>query len=379
MERHFFKRMNAQKLQSSVQSSRQFQFFVEDGHYEVNAHRDPYLGLHRIGTRPVVMFDTQMAFDPAEEQFDAPAQPVKLGHGQRRDAQVVGEKDQVAPGFLVVVAHLAQERREVRPGFGQGGFADLVAANSRREIHRQGALSGEAQIVLGSCHEERPGPRDPIHALEIHVAAIHHVECTGLEKQIVEPAHVVLAGDRDEDAGWDWPPQIDLRVHLDPGFGCSEIRPWKECQGEIDGRGVQSVNRVLDIEPEVLPGVERTGFAHEGLGQILPEPPVALFVGIGQSRFGQRLPEAQMVAGMRPRIEAIDNIPQSFPPRELGKRHADELLATTEMPHAGLGIVALHQAVERLSVDQIEKLGQYKSAGIHARKLGPISNASHPF
>ena len=371
--------MNAQKLQSSVQGSRQFQLLVKYGHHEVNAHRDPYLGLHRVGARPVVMLDTQMTLDPTEEQLDAPAQLVKLGHGQRRNAQVVGEKDQVPRGLLVVVSHLAQERWEVRPGFGQCGFADLVAANSSREIHRQGTLPGEAQILLGSCDEERSGPDDPIHALEIHVAAIHHIECAGLEKQIVEPSHVVLAGGGDENASGDRPPQIDLRVHLDPGLGCPEIRPREEREREIDSRGVQCVNRVVDVEPEVLPGVERTGFAHEGLGQILPEPPVARFVGIGQGRFGQRFPEAQMVAGMGPCIQAVDNIPQSFPPRPLGKRHADELLATAEMPHAGLGIVALHQAVERLSVDQIEKLGQYKSAGIHARKLGPISNASHPF
>jgi len=362
-----------------VQGARQFQLLVKDGHHEVNAHRDPYLGLHRVGARPVVMLDAQMAFDPAEEQFDAPAQPVKLGHGQRRNAQVVGEKDQVLSGLLVAVSHLAQERREVRPGFGQSGFADLVAANSSREIHRQGALPGEAQILLGSGDEERPGPDDPIHALEIHIAAIHHVEGTRLEKQIVEPAHVVLAGGGDEDAGGNGSPQVDLRVHLDPGLGCPEIRPREERQGEIDGRGVQCVNRVVDVEPEILPSVERTGFAHEGLGQILPEPPVARFVGIGQSRFGQRLPEAQMVAGMGPCIQAVDNIPQSFPPRQLSKRHADELLATTEMAHAGLGIVALHQAGERLAVDEVEDLGKDIAAGIHGRRAcrpeRPISNA----
>jgi len=42
------------------------------------------------------------------------------------------------------------------------------------------------------------------------------------------------------------------------------------------------------------------------------------------------------------------------------------------MPDAGLRIVALHQTVERLAVDQIEKLGQHKSAGIHTGSVNPF-------
>ena len=84
MERHFLKRMNAQKLESSVQCSRQRQLLVEDGHQQVNGHRNPDLGLHRVGTRSVVVLDTQVAFDPAKEQFDPPAQPINLGNSQCR-------------------------------------------------------------------------------------------------------------------------------------------------------------------------------------------------------------------------------------------------------------------------------------------------------
>jgi len=75
MDRHFLKRVNTQKLESSVQFSRQGQLLVEDGYHQVNGHRNPDLCLHRVGTRSVVMLDTQVTFDPAKEQFDPPAQP----------------------------------------------------------------------------------------------------------------------------------------------------------------------------------------------------------------------------------------------------------------------------------------------------------------
>ena len=84
-----------------------------------------------------------------------------------------------------------------------------------------------------------------------------------------------------------------------------------------------------------------------------------------------------MVSNVRPCVQTLGNIAQPFPPSQLGKSHADELLPTAEMTHARLLVVAFHQTVESLAVDQIEELGQNKSAGIYAKKHGPISNASH--
>ena len=73
------------------------------------------------------------------------------------------------------------------------------------------------------------------------------------------------------------------------------------------------------------------------------------------------------------------DVAQSFAPRKLGKGHANNLLPTAEMPDPAFRIVAFDQAVESLEVDQIEKAGQHKSAGIHAKKHEQNSNASHPF
>jgi len=382
MHRGFLKRVNAQKLQSSVQGSWQVQFLVNDGHHEVNTHRDPDLCLHRIGARPIVMLDSQMAFDPAKEQLDPPSQAIDCGHSQSGDAQVVCKKDEVPPFLLIVVANLAQERREIGPRLWQLGFADLIAAKSRPHVHRLGALPGILQVVLGSCDKKGSSLSDQMEAGEIHVAAIHHVEGSGLEKQIVEPEHVVLACGGNKDAGGNRTTQIDLRVHLDSGLGLSEVCPRKERERKVHSRGVQGIDRVVDVQPEIFPGVERPGFSHEGLGQILPKPPVALLVGIRQCRLGHRLGKAQMVKRGRSRIQTLGNIAQTLPPSQLGKSHADELLATTKMPDARLRIVAFHQAVESLAMHKIENLRQDVAAGMHAaaclRGL-QNSNASHHF
>ena len=57
MDRNFLKGMNAQKLEGSVQSARELELLVKDGHHEVNGHRNPDLALHRIGARAEVVFD----------------------------------------------------------------------------------------------------------------------------------------------------------------------------------------------------------------------------------------------------------------------------------------------------------------------------------
>lgn len=176
---------------------------MNDGDHKIDADGDPDLSLHRVGTRPVVMFDAQVPLDPAEEQLDPPTQAIKCCDGQCRNEQIVCQENQIAPGLRVEVSH---------------------------------------------------------------------------------------------------PPQIDLRMHLDPGFRLAEIGPWEKRQRQIDGGRVERVDRVLDVEADFLPGVKRSRFGHEALGQILPEPPVALLVGIGQRGFGNRFAKTQMVTRMRFRV-----------------------------------------------------------------------------
>jgi len=202
-----------------------------------------------------------------------------------------------------------------------------------------------------------------------------------LQKAFPEAEHVVLTGSGDEDACGNRSPQVDLSAYLDPGLGLSEVCPRKEREREIHCRRVQGINRVVDIQPQVFARVERSGFAHKRLGQILPELPVALFVGVGQSRFGNRLPEAQMVAGSRSRIQAVGNVAQTLAPSQLGKCHADELLPAAKVTDARLRIVAIHKTRKRLPMHEVEDLREDVAARVHGRKgwqrLRRNSNPSH--
>ena len=199
---------------------------------------------------------------------------------------------------------------------------------------------------------------------------------------MVQPANIVLTGVGDVDAGGNWTPQIDLGVQLDAGFGTAEVGPRKQRQRQIDSRRVQRVDCVLQFQAQIFSGIERSGLAHEALSQVLPQPPIPLFVGIGQGRFGHRFGKAQMIEGLRLGIQTSGDIPQSLAPGELGEGHANELLATPEMADPRLGIVTLDQAVEGLPTYKVEHLRQDVAARIHGPKVCsrglPTSNASHP-
>ena len=162
MDRNLLKRMNAQKLAvtdaqqrpgkpCSVESTGELELLVEDGHHEVNGHRNPDLGLHRIGTGAEVVFDAQVAFDPFEEEFDLPSRLVELGHGESGDLQVVGEEDKMLGGLLVEVAHPAQRIWEVGRCFGKRWRSNLIAENTLQAIPRERVMTGEAKI--GSWRE----------------------------------------------------------------------------------------------------------------------------------------------------------------------------------------------------------------------------------
>ena len=168
--------------------------------------------------------------------------------------------------------------------------------------------------------------------------------------------NIGLAGSGDVDACRDRASQIELGMHLDPSFGASKIGPWEETQREIDRGGIQSVNRVLQFQSKILSGVKDARLAHESFGKIFPESPVPLLVGIGQGGLGNSLSKTKMVESFASGVETGGYVAQSFPPGQLRKGHADQLLSTTEMPYLALRVVALDQSGESLPVDQIEDM-----------------------
>jgi len=76
---------------------------VKDLVHQIGADRNPDLGLYRVGAGAVVMFEMQVAFDPAKKQIDVPAQLVEHGDRQSRNFQVLGQKHELFSGLQTAV------------------------------------------------------------------------------------------------------------------------------------------------------------------------------------------------------------------------------------------------------------------------------------
>ena len=87
--------------------------------------------------------------------------------------------------------------------------------------------------------------------------------------------------------------QVQERVQLDRRLGRAKRRPRKHRQAQVDGAGIQSVDRLFEIDTKGLRGIETTSDGNERLGEVGVDAPVATLVGIGQSvarRPGSRMP-----------------------------------------------------------------------------------------
>ncbi len=240
-------------------------------------------------------------------------------------------------------------------------------------------MAGKAQIVLGPCYKEGAGSGEARETDEIHIAAVHDVEGSRLEDQAVEPENIVLAGRRDVYDGRDRASKIELGMKLHAGLGRAEIGPAEERERQVDGARIQSVVRIVELQAKVFVSREPTGLGDEPQGQIPPQPPVASFVGVGESGSGDGPGEAQVVESFGFRIQTGFDVAETFAPCHLGKHHGNQLLATPKVPDAICGFATLDQPIESRALDQIANLGEDVATRIHRRRASPepfrISNA----
>src|SRR5882757_1792016 len=95
-----------------------------------------------------------------------------------------------------------------------------------------------------------------VKAREIDVAAIHDVDRARFGEQQIEGVNVVQLAVRDVDEARDIAAQIEQGVHLHRRLGGAKVRPWKQRQAQVDGSGVQSVDRVGQLQTQALVGIK---------------------------------------------------------------------------------------------------------------------------
>ena len=105
--------------------------FFENSDEQINGDGAPHLDSNGVLRSAVEGFDSQMLFDPFEEEFNVPTAAVKLSDIQRRFGEIVGEKHIQLFGFRIAKTDSAQHLGIVSPRIKAAQDDSLVAAQSR--------------------------------------------------------------------------------------------------------------------------------------------------------------------------------------------------------------------------------------------------------
>lgn len=149
------------------------------------------MGFHCVLGGAVEGLDTQVLFDPFEEQFDLPATAVELSYRLCRQGKIVAEEDQMFTGLRVGEFDATELVGIVFGGIEAGEDDGLVTLEAGGVIDGVGIQAAIAPVGLGSDDEECGGLVEGVEAAKVQVAAVHDVEGAGLGQEQVEDVDIV--------------------------------------------------------------------------------------------------------------------------------------------------------------------------------------------
>ena len=269
-------------------------------------------------------------------------------------------------GIGIVVAHTAEFI-----GIGGAGVLSieddgLIADEAGRLV--DGSRIEPAEAGVGAAADDKEGAREveAAEATEVDIAAVHDVEGARFRNQDIE--HLIIGafavGDVDE-AG-NGAAQVEQRVQLDGALGLLKVRPGKDREAEVDGRGIESIDGLLERDAEVIASIQTPRDGDESLGEVGMDAPIAPLIGISERAARNRGTDAHMVELAPLRSQASLDVAQALAVGELGEGHAEILVEAGEARGLVITAIARHAATESMAGQMIHDLRKDEFADVHA-------------
>jgi len=313
--------------------------FFHDCHEHIDGYGDPDLGLHSILTGTEEGLDTQMLFDPFEEELDLPSAFVQLCDGQSRQDEVVGKEYKAFACFGVVEFDSPDFIRVILSGVESCEDARLIAYQAGSAIDGMGIQSPELGIALGPDDKEGLREVDFIEPGVIEIATIHDVERACFGEQVIEDVDVVNLSVSDEGKGRDISSQIEQGMEFDCRFRLAEMCPREQRQAQVDGCGVKCIDRLLQLQAEVVLGIKPSSLRDKYLGEISIDTPVPFLIGFGQGTSSDTSSNTHVVTSGRDGTQAGFDITQAFSICQLSKGHTEVLVPAGKTDHLVIAVV----------------------------------------
>ena len=163
---------------------------------------------------------------------------------------------------------------------------------------------------------------------------------------------------------------MSLRMEVE---GLRKAVPGAEVQA-ADGGRVQRVDRVRQIQSQVLVGVELAGLRNQCLRKLRVDAPVSTLAGIGQGGAFDGRANAHVVQLGRLRRETGFDIAQAFPVGQLRKCQRAKVLGTREGANMIVAAVAFDYSRKGRPWKKIHQLSEQGFASVH----GVVSGNAFP-
>ena len=341
------------------------QFFFDDGNQHVSGHGAPDLRLNRILARAQKVLDAQMLLDPFEEQFHLPTTLVQRGDGQGRQGRVVGQKHQRLSRLGVFVSNAPQlfgiSFRHVKAVKRNR----LIANHAGRSVGLDRINAMRIHAAFRARHKETPRLMHFVQAGEIQIASIHHVKRARFDGQDVEHIDIPHLAVADVDERGNCAAQVQQRMHLHRRFGLPKWSPVEQTQAQVDGGGVQRVNRGIEFDGHRLFEVQLSRSQYQSHRQCVIDVPVAIVQRIRQRRTCWRTFQSHMkqlcLIGRETRL----NVAQGLAPRQLREGHHAKQIGAIQGADSRIAVVPFDDATEILPRHVLHDLRKQRLAHVH--------------
>ena len=313
---------------------------------------------HRVFRSPIERFDPKVLFDPAKEQLNSPAQLIEQGDGQRRKDKIIGQEDQVAVVLPIVEPDRAQLVGESVVGIETRKENGLVADQVRRLIDGPRRQPAALKIRFGVDDKEDLALMNEVETGKIEIGAVKDVETAGLVNKVIQDPDIVHFPVCYLDKRGDGASQIGKGMKLDGAFVFVEDGPGEKRKTEVDHCGIEGIDGLLELQTEIIVGIEIAGLMDEHLGEVRVNPPVTGFIDVGQGVTGNVAADPHVIQSILHRTQAGLNVAEALPKSQLSEGHTEELIEIGEAFDLVIATVSLDAFSELIKRQEIQNLGE---------------------
>jgi len=207
-------------------------------------------------------------------------------------------------------------------------FDNLIGLNTLGFVGLLGVQPPESKIALGADNEKGPGSMDLVESGKIEIASVENIYGSRLYGEVVEKIDLVDFAMGDENQRRDAASQIHEGMELDRSFSLAELSPGEKRETKVDGRGIEGIDCLLQLDAKIFLGVKDSGLADQDMGKIAVDAPVADLVRMSQGIARNVSPKAHVIELLLVAPETSLDIAEAFAIRELGEAHTKELVPT---------------------------------------------------